>query len=89
MAFDFIILSDLNSNSNNLVEIWFVRALFVDCLICVKISSIALKISMSSLSGSILINLQPSSYSISFCLFISWSIFLSLCPFSSVSVASL
>ena len=35
------------------------------------------------LSGLVLINLQPSSFLITFCLFISWSIFLWLCPNSS------
>ena len=69
IAFDFIILSDLNSNPNNLVEMLFIRVFLVDCLMCLN-SLIALKISKSSLPGSIVINLQPSSCSIAFYLFI-------------------
>ena len=70
-----MILFDLNSNPNNLVEILFIRVFLVDCFIrvflvdcltCLNISLIALKISKSSLSGLILINLQPSSCSIAF-----------------------
>ena len=38
MAFDFIILSDLNSNPINLVEIFFIRVFLVDCLMCLDIS---------------------------------------------------
>ena len=70
IAFDFGILSGLNHYRHNLVEILFIKAFLVDCLKCLNISLIALKISKSSLSVSILINLQPSSYSIAFCLFI-------------------
>ena len=69
IAFDLIILFDLNSNPNNLVEILFTRALLVDCLMCLNILLMVLKIS-KSLSGWILINSQPSSYSIVFLLFI-------------------
>ena len=50
---------------------------------CLNVSLIVLKISKSSLSGSILINLQSNSCSIAFCLLIWQSIFLSLCLFSS------
>ena len=63
-------LSGLNFNPNNLIEILLLSAFIVDCLMCLNISLIALKISTSSLSGSILTNLQPSSCSVSFCLFI-------------------
>ena len=78
---DFIILPNLNSNPNNLVEVLFLLSLFllkfywlflVDCLMCMTISFIALKISKSSLPGSIPINLQKSSRSIAFCLFVFW-----------------
>ena len=62
-----MILSDLNSNPNNLVEMLLASVLLVDCLMCLNISLIALKISMSSLSGLILINLQLSSCFIAFC----------------------
>ena len=62
-------LSDVNYNPNNLVEVLFIRVFLVDCLMCLNISLIALKISKSSLSGSTLVNLQPSSCSITFCLF--------------------
>ena len=89
IAFDFMILSDLICNSNNLVEISFYWSFLVDCLMCLSISLKALKTLKSSFSGSILINLQSSSCSIAFCLFISWSIFLSLCPFPSISIESL
>ena len=37
IAFDFIILSDLNSNPNNLDEILLIRVLLVDCLMCLNI----------------------------------------------------
>ena len=46
-------LYDLNSNLNNIVKISFIRILLVDCLMCLNISLIALKILKSSLSGSI------------------------------------
>ena len=58
-------LSDLNSNPNNRVEILFIRV-FLDCLMCLNISLTVLEISKSSLSRAILINLQPSSCSITF-----------------------
>ena len=57
IAFDFVILSDLNSN---LVESLFLKIFLVDCLLCLNISLTALKISKSSLSRSILISLQPN-----------------------------
>ena len=71
IAFDFISLSDLNSNPNNIVEILFSRAFLVECLMCLDILLIALKI--SSLSGSVLTNLQSRSCFIAFYLFISFS----------------
>ena len=56
-AFGFIMLSDLNCNPNNFVEILLISVFLVDC-------------SNSSLSGSILLNLQLISCSIDFCRFI-------------------
>ena len=55
-SFDFNILSYLNSNPNHLVEICFIRVFIVDSLMCLNISLIALKISKSSSSGSIITN---------------------------------
>ena len=49
----------------------YVRVFLVDCLMCPNISLTVLKISKSSLSVSILVNLQASYYSIAFYLFIS------------------
>ena len=89
MAFDFIILFDSNSSPNNVPEILFTSIMLVDRLICLNISLIFLKTSKLFLSESILINLQLSFCSIAFCLFISYSAFLSLCPFSSSFIASL
>ena len=77
ITFDFAILSDLSSYRNNLVEILFIRAFLVYCLIYLNISLIVLKISKSSLSESIVINIQPSFSSIAFCLYVSLSILLS------------
>ena len=68
IAFDLIILSDLYPNPNNLS--------LVDCLMCLNISLIALKILSSCFSGWILLNLQPTSFPINFCYFISYSIFI-------------
>ena len=84
--FVFMELFGLNSNLNNLFEsssikdylLDFSVNFLVDILMCLCISFIALKILKSSSSGSILINLQPSYFSNTFCLCISWSIFLSL-----------
>ena len=56
-AFGFIMLSDLNCNPNNFVEILLISVFLVDC-------------SNFSLSGSILLNLQLISCSIDFCRFI-------------------
>ena len=47
IALNFIILSDLKSDNNNLVEILFIIAILVDCLMCLNMSLIALKISKS------------------------------------------
>ena len=68
-AFDFITLSDLNSDLNHLIEFFFITVFWVDCLICLNISLIVLKMSKSSLLKLILINLQLSSCSITFCFF--------------------
>ena len=56
--------SDWKSNPKIAVELLLVRYLLVDCLL------IVLKISKSSLSGSIVINLQPSSCFVAFCPFV-------------------
>ena len=56
IGFDFNALSDLNFNPNNLVVIFFIKVFLVDCLMCLNILLIVLKISKSSLSGSIHIN---------------------------------
>ena len=82
-------VSDLNSNANNLVEILLVSVFSVDRLMFLNISLTVLKISKPSFSESILINLRPSSCATAFCLLISQSIFLTLCPFQSISIASL
>ena len=84
--FVFMELFDLNSNLNNLLEtssikdflVDFSVNFLVDFLMCLCISLIALQILKSSSSGSILINLQPSSFSNASYLCISWSVFLSL-----------
>ena len=49
IAFGFVILPDLNSNPNNLVETLFIRVRLVDFLMSLIISLIVLKISKSSL----------------------------------------
>ena len=64
------VLSDLNSNPSNLTEVLLVSVALVDLLTCLNISLIPLKISKSSLSGSITKNLKPSSCFIAACLFI-------------------
>ena len=71
IVFDFIILSDLTSDPNNFVEIFIIGIFLVDSLTVLNTSLIVLKMSKSSLSESILINLQPSSCSIAFYFFIS------------------
>ena len=85
-AFEFITLSDLNSDLNHLIEFFFITVFWVDCLICLNISLIALKMSKSSLLKLILINLQLSSCSITFCFFyfivntsVTASIFINFC----------
>ena len=89
IVFGFIILFDLNSNPSNLVENLFIRVFLVDCIMCLNISLTVLKISNSSLSGLILIDLQSNFCSIAFCRFLSKSIFLSLRQLSSIFIASL
>ena len=65
----------LNSNSNNPLERLFFRDFFVNSLLCfpmcLYILSIGLKVVKCSLSGLILLNLQPHFFSIAFCLGIS------------------
>ena len=73
--FVFIELFDLNSNPNSLFERSSITDVLIDFLvdltmyICILPSAIFT--SKLSLLGSILINLQPSSFSIAFCLSIS------------------
>ena len=64
-------LCDTSCNPNNLIEVLFIVVFSVNCLMCLDILLIVLKISKSSLSRSTLINLQPSSCSIAFLIFIS------------------
>ena len=75
-------LFDLTSNLNNLFESSSIIAFLVDFLanflMCLCISFMVLKILKFSLSGLILMNSQPNSFSNAFCLCISWSITLSL-----------
>ena len=71
IAFKFIMLCDTSCNPNNLIEVLFIVVFSVNCLMCLDILLIVLKISKSSLSRSTLINLQPSSCSIAFLIFIS------------------
>ena len=82
ITFNFIVLSDLNSKPNNLIEYLSINDFLVnqldDCSMCINISVIALKISKYSLLGSILINFRPDICSIAFCFFISKSILLLL-----------
>ena len=40
IAFDFIMLSDINSNPNNPIEILFISVFIVNCLMCLSISLI-------------------------------------------------
>ena len=90
-------LFDLNSNLNNLFESSSMKDLLVDfsvyflvdSLMSLCISFIALKILKSFSSELFLMNSQLSYFSNAFCLYVSWSIFLSGWPFSSTSIASL
>ena len=74
-----MVLSNLNSSLNNLFESSSTKNFFVDSsvdylcdsLMCLNISFMGLTTLKSSLSTLILINLQPSSFSKAFCLFIS------------------
>ena len=47
IAFDFIILSYLNSNPDNIVHIFFIRVFLDNCLMCLNISLIVPKKSKS------------------------------------------
>ena len=95
--FVFMELFDLNSNLNNLFEISSIKIFLVDSSVSFLFAStikfcillIAAKKSNFPLAGLILINSQSSSFSIAFCLLTSLSIFLSPCPNSSISIASL
>ena len=55
----FIILSDLNSNLNDLIEILFIRVFLADFMMCLNISLISNKFTTKFLF-----------YSIAFCIFI-------------------
>ena len=87
--FDFIEWFDLNSNSSNLFERSSISDFLVDFLMCLCILFISLKMLKFFSSGLILINAQLSSFSSAFCLSISLLRFLSACPNSSTSIASL
>ena len=77
--FVFIELFDLNSNLNNLFESSSIKHFLVDTSVNVLVDlvmqfcvlPISTKILKFSLAGLILINSQPSSFSIAFCLYIS------------------
>ena len=71
IVFVFFILSDLNSDPNNLVEMLFIRVFFSRLFNMSKYFMDSFQISKSSLLESILINLQPNSFSIDFYHFIS------------------
>ena len=73
MAFYFILYYP---NPNNLAEFLFIRVFLVDYLMCLSISLTVLKISKSSLSGSILINYFVVNISVTV-------------SFSSISISSL
>ena len=83
LVFHFIILSDLNSNPNNDAKILFIRTFRFDCVMCLNISLIALKISDSSLSGSILTKLHQflalSSFYFVVNISVAVSIFINFC----------
>ena len=70
-ALDFNEWSDLNSNSKNLFEILSLNNFLVDFSVCLSILFMALKILKFCSSELILINSQPSSFSIAFFLCIS------------------
>ena len=71
-TFVIIELFDLNLSSNILFEIFSTQDFLVDFLMCLCISFMALKVLKFSSSGLILINTLPSSFSIAFCLCISY-----------------
>ena len=88
-VFDIIKLYFLNTIINKAFEILSIKDFLVDFLMHLCILFTALKILKFCSLGLILINSRPSSFSIAFCLCISWSIFLSLSPNSLTSIASL
>ena len=88
-AFDIIELYFLNTIFNKAFKILSIKDFLVDFLMHQCILFMALKILIFCSSGLILITSQPSSFSIAFCLCISWSIFLSLSPNSLTSIANL
>ena len=85
-------LSDTNSNFNNLFEILFIKdSLHYLLMRFINLTNLSIStyLSKSFSSGLIPINLQSTSFHIAFCLSISLNLFLSFCPFSSISIANL
>ena len=87
--FDFIKGFVLDSNSSNCFERLSISKFVAEFLICLCILFISLKMLKFFSSGLIQINTQSSSFSSAFCLSISLLRFLSACPNSSTSIASL
>ena len=87
--FVFIEWFDLNSDSSSLFERPSIRDFLFDFLMCLRILFFSLKMLNFFSSGLILINTQSSSFSRASCLSISLLRFLSACPNSSLSIASL
>ena len=77
-AFYFIKWFDLNSNSNNLLGIFPIKAFLDDLLMFLCILPISISVSKSFSSGLILINLQSNYFFIAFCQF-----FMSISVFAS------
>ena len=88
-AFAFMEWFDWNSSSNGLFEIFSTKNFLDDSFVCFCILFIALKISKIYSSGLILVNTQQSSFSIAFCVSISWLIFLLLWANSPDSIVIL
>ena len=80
---------DLNSNSNRFFQILFIKDFLNVFLMCLCILFISLKMLKSFLSELIIINTQLRPFSNAFYLSISLLVFLSACPNSSTSIASL
>ena len=100
IAFDFIILSNLNPSHNNFIKILFIR---LNCILFIKFYFFGqltkqlfdvFKYFINNFKnikvffGMINSNKLPTKL-LFYCFFISYSIFLSLWPFSLISIASL